>query len=87
MINPAASGQKMSGGCGSQPHPDFLMMAIRALSNPHCSKACTGLGASKPDTLIPSCARMLAIYAGAAQIHQCAEGSCVIASEACIHPG
>lgn len=41
-------------------HPDFLMMVIRALSKPHCSKVCTGLGASKPETLIPSCARMLA---------------------------
>lgn len=57
---------KMSGGCESQPHPDFLMMVIRALSNPHCSKVTTGLGASKPDTLIPSCALMLAIYVGAA---------------------
>ncbi len=47
----------MQQGCNA--HPAFLMAAIIGASKPHCANVCTGLGASKPNTLMPMCCRVV----------------------------
>jgi hypothetical protein len=39
-------------------HPALMIAAMSCESKPHCRNVSTGFGASKPETLIPSCRRL-----------------------------
>ncbi|KAA6423615.1 MAG: hypothetical protein FRX49_06675 [Trebouxia sp. A1-2] len=56
-------------GCNA--HPAFLMAAIIGASKPHCANVCTGLGASKPNTLMPICRRVVFTCVSMTEIKAC----------------